>query len=244
MVVIVLSDIHGNMEALTEVLAWVDRIRPDRVISLGDNVGYGPDPNGVMEEICRRKISSVLGNHEMAVINPLFLACFNPVARKAAEHTLANLAQPFKEAMAQWPKRLVVENLSFVHGAPPASPLLYLFQLTDSNLKNKMEAMEEWICFAGHTHDLELISWDGELLVHGELMEGEIFLDRKKKYIVNIGSVGQPRDGNPCAKGVLFDTKTGLLRVEFIPYDYEITAAKILGAGIPAVYAEKLSKKF
>lgn len=243
MLVTILSDIHGNLEALNEVLAWVDRIRPDRVISLGDNIGYGPDPNGVMEEICRRKIPSVKGNHEMAVVDPAFLVCFNPVAIEAVTHTINHLSRPFREAMARWPKRLVLEELSFVHGVPPASPFVYLFQLSDRRLASKIKAMDQWVCFTGHTHDLELIDWDGHTLTHQALGQGETVLSRQKKYIVNAGSVGQPRDGDPCAKALSFDTETGRLTVEFIPYDFHATAAKIREAGIPAIYAEKLSKR-
>lgn len=244
MLVTILSDIHGNLEALNEVLAWVDRIRPDRIISLGDNIGYGPDPNGVMEEVCRRGIPSVKGNHEMAVADPAFLVCFNPVSREAVTHTFKHLSRPFKEAIARMPKHLVLEELRFVHGVPPASPFVYLFQLSDKRLASKIQAMDQWICFTGHTHDLELIAWDGHTLTRRELMAGETLLSRQKKYIVNAGSVGQPRDGDPSAKALSFDTETGLLTVEFIPYDFHATAAKIRKSGIPDVYAEKLSKRF
>ncbi|ACN16331.1 serine/threonine protein phosphatase [Desulforapulum autotrophicum HRM2] len=246
---IILSDIHANLEAFTEVLAWVDRSFqgrevPDRIISLGDNIGYGPDPNGVMEIICERNILSVLGNHEMAVLNPAFLACFNPVAKKAADHTRSHLLPAFKQVFGGWSQSLVVENLLFVHGSPPESPFVYLFQLSDVILQRKMEAMDQWVCFTGHTHDLELIVLDNGNLTHQELGQGEIFLDRQKKYIVNAGSVGQPRDGNPSAKIVVFDMETGRLEVVFVPYDCHTTAMKIRRTSIPDVYADKLLKRF
>ncbi len=244
---IVLSDIHGNLEAFTAVLAWVDRTfsgpaAPDRIISLGDNIGYGPDPNGVMELICDRKIVSVLGNHEMAVVNPAFLACFNPVARKAADHTHTHLKPAFKKIIEGWPQSLVVGDLCFVHGSPPASAFVYLFQLSDVIVQRKMEAMEQWICFAGHTHDLELIVLENGVLTRKDLNPGAVLLDRRNKYIVNAGSVGQPRDTDPCAKAVVFDTKTGRLEVVFVPYDCHATANKIRKTTIPDVYADKLLK--
>ena len=245
---IILSDIHANLEAFTEVLAWVDRTfsgraAPDRIISLGDNIGYGPDPNGVMEIICERNILSVLGNHEMAVINPAFLACFNPVAKKAANHTLSHLRPAFKQIIEGWSPSLVVGNLRFVHGSPPASPFVYLFQLSDVILQRKMEAMDQWVCFAGHTHDLELIVLANGDLTRQDLNQGETALDRQNKYIVNAGSVGQPRDVDPCAKAVVFDTETGRLEVVFVPYDYHTTAMKIRRTAIPNVYADKLLKR-
>ncbi len=247
---IILSDIHANLEAVIEVFAHVNRTFQggwrafDRIISLGDNLGYGPDPNSVMEIVEERNILSVLGNHEMAVISPSFLATFNPVAQKAAVHTEENLLPRFKRLIKGWPQSMVVEDLLFVHGVPPDSPFVYLFQLSDVILKRKMQAMDQWICFVGHTHELGLIILDKNgTLTHQDLNKGEILLDRQKKYIVNAGSVGQPRDENPCAKALLFDTETRRLEVLFVPYDYHTTAMKIRKTAIPEVYADKLLKR-
>ena len=204
---------------------------------------YGPDPNAVMEIIAERNIQSVIGNHEMVIVSPSFLATFNPVAQKAAGHTRENLLPEFKRLIEGWPKSLIVENLLFVHGSPPDSPFVYLFQLSDVILKRKMRAMDQWICFVGHTHELGLIILDNnDTLTHQELGQGEILLDRRKKYIVNAGSVGQPRDENPCAKALVFDTETRRLEVLFVPYDYHTTAMKIRKTAIPEVYADKLLK--
>jgi predicted phosphodiesterase len=247
---IILSDIHANLEAFTEVLAHVDRkfqggvTAFDRIVALGDNIGYGPDPNAVMEIIVERNILSVLGNHEMAVLSPSFATTFNPTAQKAVAHTLENLLPDYKSLIKRWSKSLIVENLRFVHGVPPDSPFVYLFQLSDLILKRKMRGMDQWICFAGHTHELGLITLDSnDTLTHQELGQGQILLDRRKKYIVNAGSVGQPRDENPCAKALVFDTKTGRLEVLFVPYDYHTTAMKIRRTSIPEVYADKLLQR-
>ena len=246
---IILSDIHANLEAFTEVLSHVDRTFQggltafDQIVTLGDNIGYGPDPNAVMKIIVERNILSVLGNHEMAVISPTFIRTFNPNARKAVIFTQENLLPEFKQAMEGWSKSLVVGNLRFVHGAPPDSPFVYIFQLSDAILKRKMRAMDQWICFVGHTHELGLITLDSnDTLTHQKLGQGEILLDRRRKYIVNAGSVGQPRDENPCAKAVVFDTKTRRLEVLFVPYDNHATAMKIRKTSIPDTYADKLLK--
>lgn len=271
---IVLSDIHGNLEAFNEVLAWADQaftgqalsyqfpsgqlcsdqVLPgkasyeqplyDRIVTLGDNIGYGPDPNAVMEKICERNILSVLGNHEMALINPAFLASFNPVAREAGLHTRNHVLPAFKRIIEGWSKSMVLGDIRFVHGTPPESPFLYLFQLSDVIVQRKMEAMDQWVCFVGHTHSLGLIVLEKGIVIHQSLNQGKIILDQHKKYIVNAGSVGQSRDGNPCAKALFFDTKTGELEVVFIPYDYHTTAMKIRKSSIPDVYADKLSKRF
>lgn len=244
MILAILSDIHANLEAFTEVLAEIDRRAPDRVISLGDNIGYGPDPEPVMELIRSRQIASIAGNHEMVVQRPRLINWFNPVARIAVNYTLAALSEESKRTITGLPKLLCENELRFVHGAPLASVFLYLFQLTESNLKKKLSLMKERICFAGHTHDLGMTVFDGIRLENSRIRQGSIYLDTSKKTLINTGSVGQPRDGDPSAKCLFLDTEKNLLDICYLPYDHEKTAAKILQAGLPRQYAEKLSLTF
>ncbi len=240
----ILSDIHANLEAFTEAIKVIDQVRPDRIISLGDAVGYGPDPEPVMKKIRRHKIESVLGNHEMVVKYPRFIRWFNPMARQAVNYTLAHLSNTSVESIRAQQKSMIHDNLRFVHGAPMSSPFIYLFQLSETNLIKKFNQMKERICFLGHTHDLELISFDGRKLNRTPLGQGRHLLAPDKKFMVNAGSIGQPRDGNTSSKFVIFDTQTNVLEVFFIPYNFTVTAKKIIQAGIPEQYAEKLSRTF
>jgi predicted phosphodiesterase len=236
----VFADIHGNLEAFTQVLTHIHENQASRIFSLGDNVGYGPDPEPVMALIRKHRIDSVLGNHEKAMIEEPFIAWFNPMAQKAVLYTRRHLSEESMDEIRSYPKSRVFENMRFVHGAPPSSPVLYLFQLDDEKLAKRMATLDETLCFTGHTHDLGLIVWDGGDLVRTELEPGTLTLDPAKRYIINVGSVGQPRDGDNRAKYVLYDTGTRRLTVNALTYDNRFTADKIIRAGIPSQYAEKL----
>ena len=236
----VIADIHGNFEAFKEVLAGIRTDHVDRIISLGDNVGYGPDPEPVMALIRDHKIDSVLGNHEMAMKDNSFIAWFNPLAQKALLYTRENLSALSFEQIRTFPKSLVVDDMRFVHGAPPSSPVLYLFQIPDARLVKRLDVLEERIFFVGHTHELMLIDYYGKDIRRNDLYPGEIHLEKGKKYMINVGSVGQPRDMDKRAKYVLYDTESGLLTVKSVDYPNTITADKIIRAGIPKQYAEKL----
>jgi len=241
MKLVVISDIHGNMEALTRVLETIDGIRPDRVVCLGDNIGYGPDSARVVETIREKGIESVLGNHEMAAKDSRFLACFNPVARESVRHMSATLPDAALDTIRTFKKVLVKDGIRFVHGAPEQSPFLYLYQFSDAGLAAKMRKMKERICFVGHTHELELIRLDpGGRLHRKALREEAVVLENRPKYIINAGSVGQPRDGDNNAKLVVYDSEKSQLEVVFVPYPFRKTAEKIMKSGLPRSFADKL----
>lgn len=240
----VISDIHGNLEAFTAVLEELAQVRPDGIISLGDNIGYGPDSEAVMELVAAHGVESILGNHEMVVKTPKSIRWFNPMARKALDYTLGELSASSVEAIRAYPQVLVRENMRFVHGAPPRSPFVYLFQFEEERLAEKMAGLREWICFAGHTHDLGVTVWDGREVTTHSLAQGTLELDPGKKYLINAGSVGQPRDGTPDAKYMVIDTETRVLAVRYLPYSYEKTQKKIIAAGIPRMFADKLAMRF
>ena len=236
----VVADIHGNLEALEAVLAEIDHIGPDMVVSLGDDVGYGPDPDQVVQILAARNIPSVLGNHELAVKRPGFEKWFNPVSRKAVYHTRAHLSAASVQHICSYPKHRVHGPFRFVHGAPPSSVALYLFQLPPSKLKIHLTNMAERIVFVGHTHDLGMMRWDGETLESQGLEKGRTPLNPRFKYVINVGSVGQPRDGTAHAKYVMVDTAEHSVAVRYVLYDYGKTAGKIIQAGLPREFADKL----
>ncbi len=240
MKIAVISDVHGNMEAFREVLADIDRSNVDTIMSLGDNIGYGPEPDAVIKTIQERNIPSVMGNHELTVTDRNHLKCFNPVARQSLQNTIALLSNDAINHICKMKPFTVSDNLRFVHGFPPDSPTTYLFQVTDEMLISAFKEMKEKICFIGHTHELEIIGFDGKNINRSPLNRGITFLYEEKKYIVNIGSVGQPRDGNNNAKYVIWDTVNYHIEVKFIPYDIAAVVNKILEAGLPKAHATRL----
>lgn len=237
----VLSDIHGNLEAFQAVLDAIEHLPVDTMISLGDNIGYGPDSEAVAALMRARGIASVLGNHEMAIKKKETLAWFNPVAQKAVAIAQSQLSDASLAWINQLPRYRVTAGMRFVHGVPPDSVFLYLFQLPENKLIQKLAHSDEPVCFTGHTHELGIISWDGTRLRKKNAGPGRYALDPDKKYIINAGSVGQPRDGSPKAKFVLYDTVTHQLTVKAVTYPFEKTQEKIIAAGIPRIYADRLA---
>ena len=240
MKIAIISDIHGNHNALRSVLEDIDANRIDKIFCLGDCIGYGPEPEQVINEIQRRAIPCIMGNHEMAVCDRLHMDWFNPMARYSLEKTITMLSPDSMSFIQQLHYSLITDGCCCVHGYPPESARTYLFQKSTEQIKRTCERMDQSICFVGHTHVLELISFDGSQIDRRPLAEGLTSLAAGSKYIVNVGSVGQPRDGNNKAKYVIWDNAAGHLETRFIPYDIADTVAKIKSAGLPEVHANRL----
>jgi predicted phosphodiesterase len=236
----IISDIHGNYDAFQEVLADIDKSGVDRIVSLGDNIGYGPEPDRVVQEIMAREIPSVQGNHELAVKDEEYLNWFNPVARKSLIKTRDLLSESSKKFVTELEPYRTLDNCRYVHGFPPDSPLIYMFQASERSMKQAFEETPERLCFIGHTHTLEIISYDGKNMVSSDLRQGLIHLAGDSKYIINIGSVGQPRDTSNDAKYVIWDSSADTIDVRFIPYDIAAVVQKIKDVGLPEEHANRL----
>jgi len=240
MKIAVLSDIHGNMDAFEQVLADIDDRGVASVLSLGDNIGYGAEPERVVQALKTHGIPSVIGNHELAANKPGFLGWFNPAARTSLTMTFRMLSAESIAFIAGLPDYRVIHGGRLVHGFPPDSPTLYRFQVPPKRQQKTLRELPERICFVGHTHVLDLVSHDGSRLADVAFQEGINRLDPALQYLVNIGSVGQPRDGDPRAKYVIWDPSESTLDIRCVAYDVEAAAAKIIAAGMPAEHAHRL----
>ena len=236
----VLSDIHGNLDAFREVLRDLDRFRINAVFCLGDMIGYGPEPEETVQLVRERAMAAVMGNHEMAVVKPQLQEWFNPQARESIQKTRTLLSAETLLYIHGLPSSQISGQFRFVHGCPPNSPFIYLYQLSEIRLMEIFRKSAEWIIFVGHTHNLKLISFDGHAVVKNPLRQGTIPLSEQSSYIVNAGSVGQPRDGNNTAKYVIVDTLACSLEVRYVPYDIAAVYKKIIDAGLPRSHAERL----
>jgi len=237
----VISDIHANMEALQEVMADIALAGADRIIALGDIVGYGPDPDAVVDLIRCRQIPTIMGNHEYALHNESYFLRLNEPTRKTTTITRSLLSADNLAFLATLKRVIGGQHVRFVHGCPPASFSVYLFSPAPSRLQKLFAAFEERRCFIGHTHDLVLHSTDGEESRTEKLQEGMVLLEAGRRYIINVGSVGQPRDalGNK-AKYVIWDSGADTLEVRFVSYDIGTTVEKILARGFPEYNAYRL----
>jgi len=235
-----LSDIHGNLEALEHVLGDIRGQNVQRMVSLGDNIGYGPDSEAVVERLAALKIPSILGNHELALNHPKFLNWFNPQARRALEQNLDEVTDRTRQYCSGLPRSRIICGVRLVHGFPPHSPTLYSFQIRGQRMQAYFENAGESIAFIGHTHEPECIIWDGWNIKQEVLQRGIISLNPKCKYIINAGSVGQPRDGNNRAKYLIWDEARESLELRHVAYPVDVVIAKMAAKNYPAQYAERL----
>lgn len=240
MSIAILSDIHGNMDALEAVLQDMDSRRPSAVYCLGDTIGYGAEPERVVACLHGRRIPTTLGNHELPVLHAGHLKRFNPVARTSIERTLTMISAESAARIRLWPAFIIADGCRFVHGFPPDRIRTYLFQIREKGLIRTFERVSERLCFVGHTHELELIAYDGRGIERRRLKAGLFSLDPDSRYLINIGSVGQPRDGTHHAKYALWHPEDARLEIRFVPYDVEAAAAKIIAAGLPESHASRL----
>lgn len=229
----ILSDIHANIEAIEAVLADVEKQGVSRVICLGDVIGYGPNPKECID--CARKFDvTILGNHEEALLVQIQQAIFNVKARDSIDWTRAQLdmsANGRGENAPRWDflgslkESYQLDQMLFVHGTPsdPIGEYLYPRDIQRPDKLRPMFDMIEHICFVGHTHVPGIWTDDMVYLTVQEVNSRYWFT--RKKTIVNVGSVGQPRDGDPRACYVLFDGT----HIEFrkVLYPVEQTVGKI-----------------
>jgi len=236
----IISDIHGNLEAFKQVLADIDQLEVNDVACLGDNIGYGPESEDVVKLIRKRNIPSIMGNHELVIVDPRYLVEMNPAARKSSVLTLDLLSSDTIDYIHGLRPSMIFHGALCVHGCPPDSITTYLLELSNVQLRGLFPTMKAKICFVGHTHLLETISFDRGEVRRVPLRKGSTTLQAGQQYIINVGSVGQPRDGNNNAKYVIWDTCAQKIEVRFIPYNIAATANKILELGFPDFNARRL----
>jgi predicted phosphodiesterase len=236
----VISDIHGNVEALLEVLKDIENQAVDKIICTGDLVGYGPYPNEVVNVFIDQKLPTTLGNHDVATFDMELLNDLGGVAHESIMLTLDILGRSEKTYIEKLPRALECRDFYFVHASPPDNVRGYITRKGVEEIIYLFSQFNSKICFIGHTHLLAKYYIEGSDLKYGSLVEGKIQLDPEKKYIINVGSVGQPRDGISKAKYILFDEDDYSLDVRFVDYDIKKVQNKILELGFPRKNAEFL----
>jgi predicted phosphodiesterase len=238
--VAVISDIHGNLEAFRQVLLDIDRCRVDATVCLGDCVGYGPEPERCVALLRHRNIPCVMGNHELGLVDSAYLGWFNRPTRHSLLLTRELVSSDTMEFIKGLPASEVLHGCLCVHGCPPDSATTYLFDVPDKKLVQLFQEMRERVCFVGHTHVLEIIGFEGGRVSRALLHRGRISLQGNRQFMINVGSVGQPRDGNNTAKYVVWDDTNRSVEVRFVPYDIAATVRKIREIGLPEMNARRL----
>lgn len=237
----IISDIHSNLEALEVVLQEIDRLGVDRTVSLGDLVGYNANPNECVRILRDRGVSSLMGNHDAAACGLEDPVDFNPIARSAVLWTRNALEPEIRDLLERLPEEgNLNEEFRLAHGS-----LLHRDHYLAShnevmqNIRRMQEADPEIrVLFFGHTHIQIAFAYDGETL---DVVSSPTFSIRDDRlYLINPGSVGQPRDRDPRCGFLLFCEEAQT--VEFIRLSYDVRACseKIITAGLPRVLADRL----
>lgn len=239
--ILVFSDIHGNLEALAAVLRLAEKRKIDHYVCLGDLVGYGASPNAVIRAIRRLKpLSLIRGNHDKAVAGRDSIEAFNPIAAAAIRWTrkaVTKASHDFLHALPQGPQ--IVDGLFTICHGSPFDEDFYVFGEYDAD--EAFSYIRTPLAFFGHTHFPFLYVLRQGTLVGTHRDGGEVKLEEGASYLVNPGSVGQPRDRNPKASCLIYDTDHRTLRFHRLEYDIAGAQRRIRKAGLPPALADRLA---
>jgi predicted phosphodiesterase len=235
----VISDIHSNLRALEAVLGAVGEV--DAIWHLGDIVGYGPEPQAVVERLRAVGATGVRGNHDDAGGGGSSIEFFNPDGVRAMEWTRANIDEETRLYLAGLPERRVPDGLDFTlaHGSP-TDPIWEYLDSPEAAQAN-LAAFGTPYCLVGHTH-VPRVFRESRGRMKMSAVDGETILELDgRRMILNPGSVGQPRDGDPRSSYMLIDTAAGHAAWHRVEYDVAATQAAIVAAGLPLHLARRLS---
>lgn len=235
----VLSDIHGNLEALQAALAALRAAGAESFLCCGDIVGYGPDPGACLAEVRRLGCPVVAGNHDWGVAGLVPPGLFNAAARAAAAWTGTVLDQADRDWLGSLKLAVQVGPVRLVH-ASLSAPGDWEYVLTTGYAASELAGFDGRVCFAGHTHRPMAVGWQQK---KPAIRPGqpEFRLEPGVRYFVNAGSVGQPRDGDPRACCLLFDDEAAVVKFLRVEYDVRTVQQKIRGAGLPGTLADRLA---
>jgi predicted phosphodiesterase len=239
----IISDIHSNLEALQAVLKTIEQEKIDKIVCLGDIVGYGPYPNECIELVQQNCEIILTGNHDFACIESSELFYFNEYAAKAIEWTVTVLSKENLEYLATLSLVDKIENFYLVHSSPfePQS-WDYILSLSEAKFNFSNFNDNAKICFIGHSHHpIMFIEYlENNKPDYTFKLVNQIQLEENNRYIINVGSVGQPRDSNPDAAFGIVDTTTQEYELKRVKYDVNKTFQKMVSVGLPQFLADRL----
>ncbi len=236
--ILVISDIHGNLNALEAVLK--DAGRYEKVWCLGDIVGYGPDPNECVATVkALPELTCLLGNHDAAVLGQIALQAFNQDAQTSLSWTKSKLKSSNLNFLAHSLEKTVVDNVTLVHGAPRNPVWEYLLDMHTA--EENFPYFETEVCLVGHTHIPIMFSLTKDDTHNWEILEPGRIHKIKNRCFLNPGSVGQPRDHDPRAAYAIYDPERSTWQPMRVTYDIESVQKKIDRAGLPRKHGARLS---
>jgi predicted phosphodiesterase len=233
----IFSDVHGNLEAFEVAIDFYKKQAIDKFIYLGDIVGYGANPNECIARLMRLGPVCVVGNHDWAAIGKFSITYFNRAAQEAIIWTKKHLSEDSIKYLGNF--TLIYEEDDFigVHGSlDQPQRFRYIFDISDAQLS--FTYLQKKICFIGHSHRREAYCLKDDLV--SQVKDSQIKLDKSSKYIINVGSIGQPRDADPRLSLCTYDSESNVVKFFRLEYNIKKAADKIIEKGLPSVLAQRL----
>lgn len=236
-----ISDIHANLEALEAVFDDIDKNNIDEVICLGDIVGYGANPNECTELVLKRCPITLLGNHDAAAVDLLSTQHFNIHAKIAIEWTSQNLKKDVRSFLSTLPFKKTKEFVTLVH-ATPYEPNMWYYITSLEEAAFNFQFFDTELCLVGHTHIpiIIVLNKDKELFVHQDTHVNLDEMGEGSRLLINVGSVGQPRDRNPKSCYGILDTEKREYTYRRVEYNIEKTQAKMKRIKMPEFLIARL----
>jgi len=235
----VFSDVHSNKDAFEAVLEDIHLYGVDRKLFLGDVIGYGPDPNECMDLLLKAADISLGGNHDWALVGKTPNDYFNPFAKAALDWTFDHLRDEHKDFLKRTRAVDVFDGVMLAHSSPK-SPEEWKYILSKEDAVDNFPSIETEICFIGHSHQPIIIEMPDQNTVI-PVRERFKVLEPGRKYIVNVGSVGQPRDSNNKACWLLYDSDLGSVELRRVQYNIEAVQKRMRNAGLPRYLVDRLA---
>jgi len=236
----IISDPHSNLEALESVLGFIKSLGCDRIICLGDLVGYGANPDEVTTRVRKEAILVIRGNHDLALLDPREAEDFNVYAREAIFWQRGVMTEENISYLRSLKDQEQIDDIIVAHGSL-LDPNEYIF--SPFQAARSLEIAPCRITAVGHTHFSEVYRFDPSVGLAKEILagEGEVELEEGYKYMINPGSVGQPRDGDWRAGFAVYDDEEGgRIKIYRVEYDVQEAAEKIKKVGLPSLLADRL----
>ena len=237
---IIFSDVHSNLEAIEAFSLEIESIDHDKKICLGDIVGYNADPNFAVEWVRDEADLILAGNHDYAVLNKTDNSNFNPAAYQACTWTRSILENKNKEFLDTLPVEKEEYGIYWVHSSP-FEPTKWHYVSTENSAEKNFNYFNQTLCFLGHSHIPSIF----EKNKNNEICRrapSNIELDPASRYIINVGSIGQPRDGNSDPVFVFYDSTSHKVEFSRFYYDSSSTQVKIKASGLPDQLADRLNE--
>ncbi len=234
-----LSDIHGNLEALTAVLRDIVSQKADKIYCLGDVIGYGSEPSACLDLVNTYCEVKIMGNHEYVILGMESTKGYTHVAKVSSEWTRNQLTDEEIAIISTFRMDYTEGDMYFVHSSP-YEPKRWHYILSPEEAAVAFEHLQQRLCFHGHSH-IPLIYSEKEGHLPRERAGHSFLPDTESRYLINIGSVGQPRDNDPRACYVIYDTAENEALYRRVEYDIKTTQQKMAKAQLPEMLIDRLA---